>query len=130
MLGKFVLWLSAVIFTSYGLACLVSPALPADYAGLALVTGDALPEIGAMYGGLQTGFGVFCLLGALRAEFYRPALVLLMVCIGALALARCFWAFTAGGEIGAYTWGAMAYEYFTAIVAAIALRQTSQPDTA
>jgi len=123
MTGKFILWLSAIVFIAYGLACLVSPALPAEYAGLAFISGDALPEIGAMYGGLQTGFGLFCLLGALNADYRRPALVLLLLGIGGLALARCFWAFNAPGEIGGYTYGAMAYEYFTAIVAAIALRR-------
>jgi len=123
MLGKIILWLSAAVFTAYGLACLISPQLPADYAGLAFMSGDALPEIGAMYGGLQTAFGVFCLLGATRSDYYRPALTLLMLCIGALALARCFWTFSTDADVGAYTYGAMAYEYFTAIVAALALRQ-------
>ena len=123
MTGKFILWLSAIVFIAYGLVCLVSPALPANYAGLAFTSADALPEIAAMYGGVQTGVGMFCLLGAVKAEFYRPALVLLLLGIGALALARCFWAFAGPGQVGAYTYGAMVYEYFTAIMAAIALRQ-------
>ena len=123
MLGKFVLWLSAIVLISYGLACLFSPALPAAYAGLIISNGDALAEMGAMYGGLQTGFGVFCMLGALRTEYYRAALVLLLLCIGGLALVRCFWAFSGDGVIGAYTYGALIYEYSTAILAALALRR-------
>lgn len=123
MLGKFVLWLSASIFIAYGLACLFSPELPAGYAGLGLVSGDALPEIGAMYGGLQTGFGLFCLLGALQVAYYRPALVLLTLCIGGLALARCFWALTGDGVIGGYTYGAAVYEITTTVLAALALRK-------
>ena len=123
MLGKFVLWLSAIMFIGYGLACLVSPTLPAGYAGLILSNGDAVAEMGAMYGGLQTGFGAFCLLGALREAYYRPALVLLLLCIGGLALARCFWAFTTDGAVGGYTYGAMAFEYTTALLAALALRR-------
>lgn len=123
MLGKFVLWLSAIVFIAYGLVCLVFPPLPASYAGFEFFTGDALPEMGAMYGGLQTGFGVFCLLGARKADYYRPALMLLMLCVGCLALARCFWAITGGAEVGNYTYGAMAYEYATAILAALALRR-------
>lgn len=59
MLGKFVLWFSAAMFIGYGIVCLISPTTATDYAGLALVTGDGLPEAGAMYGGLQTGFGIF-----------------------------------------------------------------------
>jgi Domain of unknown function (DUF4345) len=123
MLGKFVLWLSAVAFIAYGLACLFSPALPAGYAGLEFVTGDALPEIGAMYGGLQTAFGVFCLLGALKTDYYRPALMLLLLCIGSLALSRCYWAIAGGVEVSGYTYGAMAFEYTIAILAALALRR-------
>lgn len=121
MLGKFVLWLSAIMFMGYGLACLFSPDLPANLAGLSIGNGDALAEMGAMYGGLQTGFGAFCLLGALRTDYYRAALVLLLLCIGALALARCFWAFSGDGTIGVYTYGALVYEYSTAILAAVAL---------
>ena len=123
MLGKFVLCLSGGILTAYGLVCLFSPQLPAAYAGLAFTNGDALPEIGAMYGGLQTGFGVFCLLGAAKTDYYRPALVLLMLCLGGLGLARCFWAFSGAEQVTGYTYGAMAFEYSTAILAAWALRR-------
>ena len=82
MLGKIILWISAAVFICYGLVCFFSPAVPAGYAGLDLTNGDALAEIGAMYGGLQTGFGLFCLLAATRAEYYKPGLVLLVLCIG------------------------------------------------
>lgn len=90
MVGKAILWVSALIFIVYGLACLFSPALAATYAGLSMNSGDAFAEIGAMYGGLQTGFGVFCLLGALRKDLYRAALVSLVCLVGGLALARLF----------------------------------------
>lgn len=123
MLGKIVLWVSAIMFIAYGLACLVSPAIPTDYTGLAMTTGDAFAEIGAMYGGLQTGFGVFCLLGALRQEFRRPALMALFLMVGSLALARLFSTVTSVDAVGSYTYGAMAYEFTTAILAAVALRK-------
>ncbi|MEM1156279.1 MAG: DUF4345 family protein [Pseudomonadota bacterium] len=125
MLGKFILWLSAIIFTLYGLFCLISPELAASNAGLEFINGDAKPEIGSMYGGLQTGFGIYCLLGALKSTYYRPALTLLMLCIGALALARCFWAFNTDSALSAYTYGAIAYEYFTAILAGWALLRSN-----
>ncbi|MCB1855501.1 MAG: DUF4345 family protein [Halieaceae bacterium] len=123
MLGKFVLWFSGAMFIAYGLACLANPQLPMAYAGLGALSGDALPEVAAMYGGLQTGFGVFCLVGALRAAYYRPALLLLALCIGALGLARCYWGITGEAAVGSYTYGAAAYELTTTLLACIALRQ-------
>lgn len=123
MLGKVILWISAIGFIAYGLACLVSPALPTEYAGLGMNTGDAYVEIGAMYGGLQTGFGLFCLLGALRKDLYRPALMSLVCLVGGLALARSYSTLTSATAVGSYTYGALAYELSTAILAMIALRK-------
>jgi hypothetical protein len=124
VLGKIVLWISAVIFTVYGIACFISPDLPAGYAGLAITNADAFAEIGAMYGGLQTGFGLFCALGAIRETFHRPALTLLVLCIGLLAVGRLVSTLVGEGSVGGYTWGAMIYEFGTAILAGIALRKS------
>ncbi|MDZ7784823.1 MAG: DUF4345 family protein [Halioglobus sp.] len=127
MLGKIVLWISAIAFTAYGAACLFSPALPASYAGLAMLNGNGYAEVGAMYGGLQTGFGIFCLLAAMRQDLYRPGLLLLVLAIGALALARLISAMATPEPVGAYTWGALTYEFFTAVLAAAALRLDLAP---
>lgn len=126
MLGKIILWISTISFVSYGLACLFSPSLPAGFAGLGILNGDGFAEIGAMYGGLQTGFGLFCLMGALREELYRPALTALGVVIGCLAVGRLYSTLTTTDAVGFYTWGAMAYEFATAILAGIALKQSSR----
>jgi hypothetical protein len=123
MLGKIVLWITAVMFVVYGVACFISPALPAGYAGLAMTNGDAFAEVGAMYGGLQTGIGLFCALGATRAAFYRPALTLLLLGVGLLAVGRLYSALLAEATVGGYTWSAMAYEFGTAILAGIALKK-------
>ena len=124
MLGKIVLWVSTITFISYGLMCLISPSVPAGYAGLEMISGDGYAEIGAMYGGLQTGFGLFCLLGALRADLYRPALALLVMVIGSLALGRLYSTISSSDPVGGYTYGAMAYEFTTAILAGLALRKS------
>ncbi len=123
MLGKIILWLSAVMFIGYGLACFFSPGLPAGYAGLVMSNSDAFSEIGAMYGGLQTGFGLFCLIAALKPEHYRSGLLLLVVAIGLLAVGRLYSTLVGTGDVGFYTWGAMSYEFATAIIAGIALRK-------
>jgi hypothetical protein len=90
---------------------------------MALNSGDAFAEIGAMYGGLQTGFGVFCLLAAINPAFYRAGLVLLVMCIGLLALGRLYSTVVGTEAVGVYTWGAMAFEFTIAALAAVALRQ-------
>ena len=123
MLGKIVLWASGLIFASYGAACFLSPELPANYAGLSIGSGDAYAEMGAMYGGLQFGFGIFCILCALKPAFYRAGLTLLVIAIGCLALGRLVSAYDADWLVGAYTWGALGFEFLTAILAALALRK-------
>ena len=124
MLGKVILWISAVSFVSYGLMCLFSPALPTGYAGLSMNSGDAFAEVTAMYGGLQTGFGIFCLLGALRKDLYRPALISLVLLVGGLALARMYSTLTGMESVGTYTYGAIGYEFVTALLAALALKKS------
>ena len=123
MLGKIVLWISTITFISYGLVCLISPAVPAGYAGLEMISGDGYAEIGAMYGGLQIGFGVFCLRGALRSDLHKPALTALVVVVGGLAIARLYSTLTGTEQVGTYTYGAMIFEFLTATLAGVALRR-------
>ncbi len=125
MLGKIVLWISAIMFASYGLACFFSPSIAANNAGLHMTNGDAFAEIGAMYGGLQTGVGAFCLLAALRSEYYRAGLMLLTLGIGALALGRLYSLLVGGSPVGFYTYGALGYEIATAVLAGIALKMSA-----
>lgn len=122
MLGKIILWICAVSFIGYGVACLVTPSLPAELAGLVIASGDGFAELGAMYGGLQTGFGLFCLLAALRPPLFRPGLLLLAVVIGCLASGRLISTLAGAEPVGVYTWGAMVFEFGTAILAGLALR--------
>ena len=121
MLGKGILGLSALVFMAYGLISLVSPAVPAGFAGIVMSNGNAFAEVGAMYGGLQTGIGGFCLLAALRPEFYRAGLFLLVIGIGAMTLARLVSLLMATDAVTAYTYGALGYEFITALLAALAL---------
>ena len=56
-----------------------------------------------------------------------PVFVLtsLVLVIGLLALGRLYGSVVGSGEITAYTWGAMCYEFATAILAFVALRKAS-----
>tara|TARA_R110002073_G_scaffold251342_2_gene413954 strand:- start:1044 stop:1442 length:399 start_codon:yes stop_codon:yes gene_type:complete len=122
MLGKSVLCISALLFMAYGLVSVVSPEIPAGFAGLEMPTGDAYAEIGAMYGGLQTGIGLFCLLALLRPAFYQSGLVLLLIGIGVLATARLYSSMSAPEPVSLYTIGAIGYEFLTALLAGVALK--------
>jgi hypothetical protein len=120
LLGKTVLGLSGVVFTSYGLLSLFSPAIPAGFAGLSMNNGDAFAEIGAMYGGLQIGLGLYCLMALLKSEFYRAGLLLLAIGIGSLAVARLISLLITTDPVTAYTYGATIYEFATASLATVA----------
>jgi hypothetical protein len=124
MLGKVILWVSALAFIPYGLMCLYSPSFPAEFAGLAITSGDGFAELGAMYGGLQTGYGLFCLWGAMRVDLYRPALISLVLMVGGLALGRLYSTLTGMESVGGYTYGAMTFEFAIAILAWVSLRKS------
>lgn len=121
LLGKSVLLVCALIFIGYGLVSLASPAIPAGFAGLIMGNGDAFTEIGAMYGGLQTGAGLFCALALFKPEFYRSGLAFLVIAIGTLTLARLASLLLAPDPVTAYSYGALIYEFATTLAAATAL---------
>lgn len=123
LLGKSILGFSSLVFIAYGLVSLLSPAIPSGAAGLAMTNGDAFAEIGAMYGGLQTGIGIFCLLALLKPDLYRAGLLLLAVAIGTLAVARLISLLVTADTVSLYSYGALAYEFATALIATAALRQ-------
>ena len=121
ILGRTLLGISALVFIGYGLVSLASPAIPSGFAGLKMSNGDAFAEVGAMYGGLQTGIGIFCLLAFLKSDFYSAGLVLLILGIGTLAMARLISCLLATDPVSTYTYSALAYEFTTAILATTAL---------
>ncbi len=124
MLGKVILWISTLAFVSYGLMCLFDPNVPAGFAGLTIASGDGYAELGAMYGGLQSGVGVFLLLAAWRDRDQPAALFLLFLGIGLLATLRAVGALTTSDAVSGYTWGALAFETFVACMALFLLRRS------
>ena len=133
-LDKALLLVSGVIFAAYGILCWYNPELPAEYAGLFIATHDGYAEMAAMYGGLQTGFGVMLVLAALVNRYRRAGLWVIFMAIGSLAIARGSVAFsdldsgfnlTAGklqlamsSGFTIYTWGALAFEFTIVLLAA------------
>ena len=120
MLGKAVLWVTAVIFLGYGLVCFFDPQLPATYSGLVFGSADSRVETAAMYGGFQAGLGLFCLIAALRAEYSRAGLLVITCMVGGLAITRGIAFALSSDPVTSYTYGALGFESLTAILAAIA----------
>lgn len=121
-LARFVLLFSAVSFIGYGVACLLSPNMVGTLSGLGLQTVSGRTEIHAMYGGLQTGLGLFFLLCGSHREWVRPGIVALILVMGGLALARSY-GISVQGSPGSYNLGAASYEALTALFGLLSLRQ-------
>ncbi|MEE4203534.1 MAG: hypothetical protein V2I45_07875 [Halieaceae bacterium] len=132
-LDKALLLFSGAIFAAYGVVCWYNPELPAEYAGLFIATHDGYAEMAAMYGGLQTGFGVLLILAGLVSRYRRAGLWVIQLGIGSLAIARGSVAFSdldSGFNLSAgklqlamssgftlYTWGALAFEATIVLIA-------------
>ena len=76
--------LTAVI----GLVYLIAPEGLTDAAGFGTLAPGGLTDVRATYGGIQLGMGGFLLWAAADEARVRPALVLVMLSIGAVALSR------------------------------------------
>ena len=89
-IARLFLGLQALLFTAYGLYCLVNPeSLSASaWAGIEATTITGTIELQAMYGGLQTAIGALCLVGLLRANYERAALTALLFLFAGLAVVR------------------------------------------
>lgn len=114
-----------LIFIAYGVACALDPGLAARLAGLTIDNADGFAELGAMYGGLQTGVGLFLAIAAFRPRMQQGALLLLVLGIGLLAALRAASALRVDEAVTAYTWGALAFETLVTAIAAALLNRRS-----
>jgi len=120
-LARFVLLFTAVSFIGYGLACLLLPNMVGMLSGLGMQMVSGRTEIHAMYGGLQTGLGLFFLLCGMHREWTRPGVIALILIMGGLALGRSY-GISVQGSPGSYNLGAASYEALTALFGLISLR--------
>src|SRR5262245_42153406 len=102
--------LEALVWLPYGLYCLVRPETLLGNAGVGIATPTGASELRAMYGGLQIALGAVCLLGLLRREQARSALLAIGVVTGGLAIARTLGTLIDGG-FSSYTATALVFEW-------------------
>lgn len=128
-MSKALLYFVGLSFAGYGGYVLVSADLIASFIGYGFDGPDARIEMLAMYGGLEFGFGVFCILAASRPTWVEAALVSVICVMGSLAIARTA-AFALSDEaVTWYTYSALALEWLVTIVTALALSQNRKPSS-
>lgn len=117
--ARFVVIVTGLIFTSYGIACLIDPSLPAGYMGVKLGNAGGRVEFMAMYGGLQAGFGLLLLYMGWQTPLVAAGLKLVIVIIGSLAVSRITGLIIYGTDD--YNIGAVIFESTTTVLAILAL---------
>lgn len=119
-LARWVLIITGISFTGYGLVCAVDPVgVVGRFTGFGLEGDSAVVEALAMYGGLQVGFGLFSLWAAFKPQWMVPALTAIALVMGGLAIMRLT-GISMHGAVGAHP-GAAVYELLTAAFAIGAL---------
>ena len=119
-LARFVLIFTGISFAGYGIWCGIDPTgVVARFTGFTLDQPAGMVEALAMYGGLQTGVGLFLLWAGVRREWMTPALVMVVLMMGALALTRAL-GMSMHGAVGAHP-GAAVYELTTTLFALAAI---------
>ncbi len=114
LFGRILLGASALTFLAYGGISLYSPTIPAGIAGIEITSGDGFAEVSGMYGGLQTGIGLFCLLAFSKHAYYRPGLIILGLTMISLAIARLSGMLLTPVPVTLYSYGALAFEFVVA----------------
>lgn len=126
MATRIFLVLSALVWLPYGIFCFFQPGYLAEAAGVTIGSTTGSIEIRAMYGGLQAAIGVLAVLAIFRADWVRPALVLLLFLPAGLGTARLLGA-ALDGELSAYTGFTLVFEFTSVTVAAWLLRSGPTP---
>jgi|SRR5688572_20896509 len=122
MAARVFLGFFGLLSVGYGLYCFARPEFLDAFAGVAATSTTGKIELRAMYGGLQTAFGVFALLGALRPALTRTVLLSIAILCAGLGSFRVMGA-VAASEVSSYTGQGIAFELGSMAVAVFLLRR-------
>lgn len=118
-LRRIVLLVTGVVFSGFGLLCLLYPELLTRLTGITSPTLTGQIELQAVYGGLQIGFGVLLLACAILPRWSGAGIWVVVALVGGLALGR-------GAGVAAYGWESiytsfsLIYESLTSLTALVA----------
>jgi len=129
-LAALILILSGLAFIGFGLWFFHDPVGP--LAGLGVggaIDGTAIPvELRAFYGGGEIGLGGFLLMCAMRADWFRPGLWLVLLVNGCTGLARALALVASDGPVLPFFLAALVWEFGLALLAVLALRRVRRED--
>jgi hypothetical protein len=80
--------INAAIWMGFGPAFYFWPEAIGEHLGISLQSPTALADFRAMYGGAPLGVGVFMAIGLRRAEWFKPALMVVILGTGGILLGR------------------------------------------
>jgi hypothetical protein len=120
--ARIFLGLFGLLSIPYGIFCFLRPGFLDAFAGVAATSTTGTVEIRAMYGGLQTAFGVLALLGALRPAFTHAALLTTAILCAGLGSFRLLGAIAAS-ELSSYTGQGLVFELGSTAIALLLLRR-------
>ena len=115
-LARIYLVITGVIFTGFGLYCLLDPLFLSEATGLILSTPTSTIEVIAMYGGLQTTMGLYLLYCSLQQNRVAQALLVSVFIFAGVAGARAYGLATHSGDTG-YNFMAAIYEIISGLIA-------------
>jgi hypothetical protein len=122
LIARAFLALFSLVSIPYGIFCFLEPSFLDRFAGVAATSTTGTVELRAMYGGLQTGFGVLALLGALRPAFVQTALLTTAFLCAGLGSFRLLGAIAAS-DLSSYTAQGLVFELGSTVLAVLLLRR-------
>jgi hypothetical protein len=131
-LARVVLWLGALAFLGFGLACALWPLPVARIVQIPLPTPTARIDFAATYGGFGLGFGVFLLACARRQAWLAPGLWASAATLAGFALIRLHGVLVAAGPATLPIFVGLALEVGGFVITVLTLRhlRRSEADAA
>ena len=121
MLAKIVLWLLGIGFLGFGAWALGAPRNFSEFVQFSLNSSLAVTEMRAFYGGLELGLGAFFILGALRPDLTKAALMAGAITMTTMAASRLF-GLVVDGSTGTILFSVLGVEVVSAAACIWALR--------
>lgn len=123
LFARVVLALQLLVLAGFGVAYFLWPEEMGAVSGMLLMESSAVTDVRAYYGALPIGLAVFLGLCLWLPELTRPALILLLVLYGSLALGRIVGLWLDGGAQQTFNLWAILFEVVSAGLAGWALRR-------